>query len=191
MVGSRSVVLAAALAGLVSASGCSSLIYHAAGQAGQPTAPQPELNVARTQLDRQFGTPTAVKPLPDGGQVVTYRYRQPDPEAAEMAQTSAGIHVGMWYITGGYGVLLSPVLELVLVPMAIYRAVRPPHGEVQFTVSADGLLMSWGPPASYGPDDVAVGAPSIGIIRRHCWTFGDESAYVDCVASRLAVWGIE
>jgi hypothetical protein len=187
----RLVLLAVALVVLVSSGGCSAVIYHVASRAGHETQPQPRLSLAREQLDRELGAPIAVTPLPDGGQLATYKYRQPDPKAAEMAKTSAEIHWGIGGFTQGMGwILISPLVELVLTPMAIHRAANPPRGEVQFTISPDGLLLGYGRPPSYGPDDAAVEAPSVGAIRRGCWV-SEERAYVECVASRFAVWSIE
>jgi len=177
---------------LVSSGGCSAVIYYAAGRAGHATQPQPGLSLAREQLDKEFGAPIAVTPLPDGGQLATYKYRLPDHKAAEMAKTSVAIHWGIGEWTRGYGwFLISPLVELVLTPMAIYRAANPPGGEWQFTISPDGLLLGLGRPPSYGPEDAAVEAPSVGAIRQGCWAFSEERAYVECVASHFAVWSIE
>ena len=188
----RVAIAAAALGTVVLSGGCSAVIYHVAGQAGYGTEPRPPLSLARKQLDGKFGAPTAVTRLPDGGQVATYTYRQPDPRATAMAKTSAEVHMAIGGLTQGMGwILISPVAELVLTPMAIHRAVNPPRGEVQFTLSPDGLLIGYGRPPSYGPEDPAVEVPSVGGIRRGCSAFVDERAYVECIASRFAVWGIE
>lgn len=188
----RSLPLVAALVVLVPSGGCSAVIYQVASRAGHETPPEPRLSLAREHLDRELGAPIAVAALPDGGQLVTYTYRQRDPKAAAMATTSVEVHAAIAYVTQGYGVLfISPLAELVLTPMAIYRAATPPHGEVQFTISPDGLLLAYGRPPSYGPEDTAVQAPSIGAIRRSCWAFSEERAYVECVARRFAIWSIE
>jgi hypothetical protein len=172
--------------------GCSAAIYHVAGRAGHSTPPQPTLNLAREDLDGKFGAPISLAPLPDGGQLATYKYRQTDSKAADMAKTSAEIHAAIGGLTQGMGwFLISPIVELVMTPMAIHRATNPPRGEVEFTLSPDGLLMGYGRPPSYGPDDAAVEAPSVGAIRRGCSAFSEERAYVECLASRFAVWGIE
>lgn len=181
-----------ALVVLVSSGGCSTVIYHAASRAGHATPPQPRLSLAREHLDKEFGAPIAVTPLPDGGQLATYKYRRPDPKAADMARTSGEIHLGIGYLTQGLGwVLISPVVELMLTPMAIHRAANPPRGEVLFTISPDGLLLSYGGPPPYGPEDPAVEAPSVGAIRQGCQAFDEERAYVECVVERFAVWSIE
>ena len=188
----RLVLLAVALVVLVSSGGCSAVIYYAVSRAGHETEPQPGLGLAREQLDKEFGAPIAVTPLPDGGQLASYKYRRQDFKAAEMARTSVEIHwgIGMW--TRGYGwFFISPLAEFVLTPMAIYRVANPPRGELQFIISPDGLLLGYGQPPSYGPEDAAVEAPSVGAIRRGCWAFSEERAYVECVASRFAVWSIE
>lgn len=188
----RLLLLAVALAGLISSGGCSLAISHMAARAGHETAPRPSLSLAREQLDGQLGAPIAVAPLPDGGQLATYRYRQHDPKAEQMARASAAIHVGIGYATQGYGwILLSPIAELVLTPLAIYHAATPPRGEVQFTISPDGLLLGYGRPPGYGPEDATVEPPSLGAIRRTCWASDGDDVYVECVAGRFAVWSIE
>jgi hypothetical protein len=184
------------------------MIYYAASRAGYETPPQPPLGLPRAQIDADLGKPILVTLLPDGGQVATYRYRARDPEAKEGVEGSLGVHYAIAYVTQGYGVLLiSPLVEPVLIGMAIHQAVHPPYGEVQFTFGPDGRLLDYGRPPPYGPADAVVDAPTLGAIRRRCWSYGgsaaaagaagsetggyEERAYVECVASRFAVWSLD
>ena len=168
----RLALLATTFAVLVSSGGCSTAIYYAASRAGHETPPQPPLGLTRDKVDAELGTPIAVTLLPDGGQIATYRYRQRDPKAREGMDTSFGIHAAIGLLTYGQGwLVISPLVEPVLMGFAIYTAAHPPHGEVQFTFSSDGQLMDYGRPPSYGPDDAAVEAPSVGAIRERCRSY--------------------
>jgi len=177
---------------LISSVGCSTAIYYAASRAGHETPPQPHLGLTRDKVDAELRKPIAVTALPDGGQIATYRYRQRDPKAKEGVGTSVGIHAAIGYLTRGYGwLLISPLVEPVLMGFAIHTAGHPPHGEVRFTFSPDGQLLDYGGPPSYGPDDPAVEAPSVGAIRESCRSYAEERAYVQCVTRRLAIWRID
>jgi hypothetical protein len=188
----RFALLAATFAVLVSSGGCSTAIYYAASRAGHETPPQPSLRLTRDKVDAELGTPIALTPLPDGGQIATYKYRQRDLKAKEGVETSVKIHAAIGYLTRGYGwFLISPLVEPVLMGFAIHTAANPPRGEVQLTFGPDGQLMDYGRPPSYGPDDAAVEAPSVGAIRQGCRSYVEEHAYVECVASRFAVWRID
>ena len=74
---------------------------------------------------------------------------------------------------------------------AIHTAAHLPHDEVQFTFSLDDQLLDYGAPPSYGPDDRAVEAPSVGAIRESCRSYAEERAYVQCVTRRFAIWRID
>jgi len=188
----RLALLAATFAVVVSSGGCSMAIYYAASRAGHETPPQPHLGLTRDKVDAELGTPIAVTSLPDGGQIATYRYRQRDSKAREGMDTSFGIHAAIGLLTYGQGwLVISPLVEPVLMGFAIYTAAHPPHGEVQFTFSSDGQLMDYGRPPSYGPDDAAVEAPSVGAIRERCRSYAEEHAYIQCVTRRLAIWRID
>jgi hypothetical protein len=188
----RAALLAAAFTVLISSGGCSTAIYYAASRAGHETPPEPRLSLTRDQVDAGLGTPSAVTPLPDGGHLATYKYRQRDPKAKEGVQTSAGIHAAIGFLTRGYGwFVISPLVEPVLMGMAIHRAANPPHGEALFTFSPDGQLMGYGRPPQYGPDDAVAEAPSLGAIRQSCWAYAEERAYVECIATRFAIWSLD
>ena len=188
----RLALLAATFAVLISSVGCSTAIYYAASRAGHETPPQPHLGLTRDKVDAELRKPIAVTALPDGGQIATYRYRQRDPKAKEGVGTSVGIHAAIGYLTRGYGwLLISPLVEPVLMGFAIHTAAHPPHGEVRFTFSPDGQLLDYGGPPSYGPDDPAVEAPSMGAIRESCRSYAEERAYVQCVTRRFAIWRID
>ena len=102
------------------------------------------------------------------------------------------------------GFFFSVVAEPVFMGIAIHSAVNPPRGKVMFTYGPDGRLLKYGLPTSYGPPEDAVEPPSVDALRKSCW-FRDRAeppevdtrteeavtAYVECVALRHAIWGID
>ncbi|SRR6266849_4709847 len=203
----RLILLAAGLGVLLLSAGCSSLIFYATSLTGSETPPQPRLALTRDDVKAKLGKPLAVTPLPDGGQVATYEYRLRDRAAEGKALDTAAFHLFLWKELRELGVVISVLAEPVFTGMAIYNAANPSRGQVTFTYGPDGRLLDYGSPPSYGPPEDAVEPPSVGAFRKSCWlrdraglasvgTGGgeaatEERAYVECVARRFAIWGID
>lgn len=202
------VVLAAALGALLLGGGCSSLIYLATSKTGSETPPEVRSGLTSNDVTSKLGKPVAVRPLPDGGQVATYEYRLPDRGAVQKAKETAGIHLFLWGAgLGALSVLAEPVLMGMAIHNAVINAATPSRGSVILTYGPDGRLLVYGSPPSYGPPEDALEPPSVGALRKSCWsgdrigsaapeTGGEEAAtedreYVECVARRFAIWGID
>ncbi len=194
----RQVILAIAGMGLLFlCGGCSVLILDDLSQRDE--TPFIPLGSTRDDVEAQLGKPVTVTPLPDGYLVAIYEYSLPVPGAMKAADVIGGIYVGLIR-----GFPLSLGLETIFVPYALYKAATAPLGEVTFTYGPDGRLLYLGLPPYYGP-----GGRCSGCIRERCRSehpvkdrdvqggaveqplpFRDY-AYRDCVAQRLAIWGLE
>jgi hypothetical protein len=181
---SRSMVALLCLAIMPVISGC------ATGAVGPPTYP---LRTARAHVDKQLGPPIETRALPDGGHVATYRYpvfdRGPNPIAAfAMDGVMRGAGGG-----AGAGVVALALLGIAAAAVAHQATTPSSYLTVKFTYSPYGELLHDGAPPRYGPEDDAVGQPTIGALRMSCASDGerDERQYVECVVRRFAAWGIE
>ena len=178
--------------------GCSALILYDISQ-GDETPFQIPLGSTRDDVDAQLGKPVTVTPLPDGGLVAIYEHSLPVPGAGKAAELAAGLF---------FYTLPLPAFETIFVPYALYKAATAPQGKVTFTYGPDGRLLHLGLPPYYGPEDDAVGAPSVLAIRKSCWSHeesdlpdrpmskgGDvkssDRSYVQCVWLGFAIWGME
>ncbi len=210
----RQFILATAAVGLLFfGEGCSALLLRAASQ-GDETPFQVALGSMRDDVEAKLGRPVTARPLPDGGQVAIYEYRLPDEGARKAAELALRLYL-LPFAVGGHPVgalMLSTLSDSLFMPYALYKVatarVLRDRGRVTFTYGPDGRLLYGGLPPPYGAPDDAVEPPSVGAIRRSCWSQGqaelpDSSAgggekvaaedylYVGCVSRGFAIWGIE
>lgn len=188
----------AALNALVLASGCSALIAVTPTMLGRDAAPTYAFDTQRQAVGAALGAPIASEPLPDGGAVVTYRYRQ-RPRPSDVSSGVVAVDVHAFRADPYLWLLLQPLLIPTAIGAAIYTAATPTYLPVTFTFGPHGDLLYVGRPPGYGAAEDVVAAPTVGALRRTCWTSEAAEAaleernraHLDCVLLRFAVWAIE
>ncbi len=199
----REFILAAAAIGfLLGGEGCSSVIA-AGGYFGvDPSRLRQELPVGSTreEVEAKLGKPVASRALRDGGRVDTYEYRVRDPQGLAKAIIFAELNVLFSWSLGA--------AEFFFLPYAIATVMKS-RGQEILTYGPDDRFWERGAPPPYGPSDDAVEPPSVGAIRKGCWSQEQggrpdhpaggggggvrpaEYMYVECISRLLAIWGIE
>ena len=202
----RLVFALAALGVLMFGGGCSAVIAWVPTTLGHDAPPEYAFRTAHEQVEAKLGKPLEVTALPDGGQVAMYQYRMREREISDLGKDVIMAEVASLFVPQAGGLLwlvLQPAFISTAAGAAIYQVAHPQYGTVTFTFGPYGELLHTDAPPSYGPADDPLEQPSIGALRRSCWTGAesqppgprkperDERAYVECVARRFAHWGIE
>ncbi len=193
----------AALGVLTFGGGCSAVIAVAPTRLGRDTPPEYAFRTAREHIEGKLGKTLELMALPDGGHVAMYQYRMRERRISDVGRGVMMAELASFFLQPQLWLLLQPVFISTAAGAAIYQVVHPHYGTVTFTFGPYGELLHTGAPPSYGPADDPLEQPSIGALRRSCWTGADsqpagppnpesnERAYVECLARRFAHWGIE
>jgi len=205
-------VLLIVAASMLMTQGCGAAMLSSMSWGSRPE--KLSVGAGKEDVQAELGRPIASQATPDGGRIDSYEFRVYEQGeglgkgfAKGAALIVAGREVGLLYLLGNVLTFGAPEVAIT-VGYGAYKLATHPRSQVKVAFGSDDRIAWIATAPRYGPPDDAL-VPSIGAIRQSCW--GTENGeppaphpggsgetagpsgdpYVNCVARRFAIWGIE